>query len=219
MMSSLTLAPRGFATKHPPRRSPLVYVLLFSVAALSGSAVGVTMYLLRRTTPVAAEPAQDTEIVPEPAGAVQAREAIPTPPVKLPWARSTEAPSPAAGIPPEPPGMRSTEAMTAEVLGELRRSGPPQGAWPSRVQGTFQAWKSSSTLAGKVDFSDFQCFQRGCTLVATYPDRDAFDQVNEDIREAKPFEKLNYPAFRSGPMETQSGQIRAVWVLYSQEEP
>lgn len=118
---------------------------------------------------------------------------------------------------PEPPRMETPEEAAKEVIGELTQSGPPQGDWSSRVHSTLETWKTKSALGTKVALSDVQCFARGCTFTGTFPDRDAFDRAIEDMQGSEPFERLNAPSFRSSPMETENGQLKAVWVLYSQE--
>lgn len=134
-----------------------------------------------------------------------------------PEAEKGEAPR-EGGAAPEALRTETPQETAATVVGELTQSGPPQADWTSRVQSTLDGWKAKSSLGTKVALGDMQCFARGCTFVATYADRNALDRVNDDMRASEPFERLNAPSFLSGPVETQTGQLQVVWVLYSQEQ-
>jgi hypothetical protein len=144
--------------------------------------------------------------------------AMTSPGAAKPASESADVHNETAKSPPEPPRMATAEEAATEAVGELTQSGLPRGDWSSRVQNTLETWKSGSPLGTKVALGDVRCFARGCTFVATFSDRESFDRVNDDMQGSKPFERLNAPSFRSGPMETESGQLKAVWVLYSQEQ-
>jgi hypothetical protein len=111
--------------------------------------------------------------------------------------------------------MSSASGEAADLLARLTKSGVSDGAWRSKVEDTISAWKAASPLAKDVTFDDFQCFQGGCTFATLHPDMGTLENVSADLRNSDPLRQLNCPGFRSGPIEMPSGQIKAVWILYS----
>ena len=115
-----------------------------------------------------------------------------------------------AEVPESPIHAPSNESMTAQLLNELRASGDVRdGSWTSTAWNVLESWRDRAKSA--VSFNDFRCFARGCSARATYADFGAF------MRENSVFERtMNWPGprFHSGPFNTSTGAVDAVWILY-----
>jgi hypothetical protein len=219
-MSLATATPPDRVPEVRSRRSPMFYLAFFAMLAMATGLVAATVVLLRKPAVHGAPVTEAAEAEPEAIGVPRApklaKVPLPLPPpIRTPT--SGENPAGAAPLPPPLPGAKSAGEEAAEVVGVVKTSGPAQGNWPTKARATFDAWRNSSSLAGKVELSDFQCFRRGCTFIAMHADRMTFDHALMDMRETEAFQSLNPAAFRSGPIETPSGQIKAVWVLYADE--
>ncbi len=207
---------------RPRGRRPLVLVgsvvfgLCFAVLA------GILLYPWGKTRPLArsAESAPSDQEAPE-SSRVSTLDSRVMPPRLRPF--KVQAP-PIGGSEASPdlpklenPGIASASVAADELAG-LRRSGPARDdRWGRAVEGVFKAWKSTSQFAGQVEFSDFQCFKKGCSATAVYPSTQAMMMVADDIRTSDAFHSLNSAGFRSGPIPMPSGQVKTVWILYSDD--
>jgi hypothetical protein len=115
---------------------------------------------------------------------------------------------------PPPERYRSAEQETSEVLDRLHATGAIKGAAAAEVAAVFDAWRGTSSLSSKVQFSPPTCYVGGCETRATYSDLTAFYNVNEEFQQTKSFRSWKGGRFRSGPIQSPSGTVIATWVFY-----
>jgi hypothetical protein len=119
---------------------------------------------------------------------------------------------------PGPPFFKNQETAAetaAKELNNLRSTGPAHGVWTSEVQQLFKSWKGASPVGNQVELSDFQCFNKGCSVTATYPDIASMENGTRDFTESEPFKTHNSAWFRSGPIEGASGKTNVIWILFA----
>jgi hypothetical protein len=110
------------------------------------------------------------------------------------------------------PQVARTEAE--RNLKKLEQSGPASSLLNTRASGTVESWKELAGLKG-VEFSDVRCFKDGCTVTSLHHDSIAAATAGGELVQSNRFILWPGNKFRSGPLETSSGQVQFVWILYS----
>jgi hypothetical protein len=99
----------------------------------------------------------------------------------------------------------------------LEQSGPASSALTASAVKAVENLKKVHELAG-AEWSDFRCFGNGCAVTATSKDVSSAQTVGQAIMQSEHFLAWSGPKFRSGPVETPSGQVQTIVILYRHTE-
>jgi hypothetical protein len=204
-----------------PRTGPngIIVGLTVLLAAVMIVAVGLAWRLHANARhPTATSPTEPDEATSRAPQMAIARDFGPPP---SDWPRAIAQATPAAG--PDPATMprpisktSAKERADGEIKG-LEESGPASSALTASALKSFENLKKVPGVAG-TEWSDFRCFGRGCAVTATSKDQGAAQNLAMAIFQSEPFLKWPGAKFRSGPIETPSGQIRTVVIFFRSPE-
>jgi hypothetical protein len=87
---------------------------------------------------------------------------------------NTMAPEKATGNEPAV-AIPTAKEEREQILSSIAQSGRSQGPWQSEARNALVDFKRAAESVSGLQFSDFECFARGCVSMATYANQSSFD--------------------------------------------
>ena len=113
-------------------------------------------------------------------------------------------------------GNHSTpEARREAMLEALRDSGPSDEAWTRQSTAVFGDWTGgiSSDVGLSADFTNAQCYQAGCEVELSFPDRASYERASKEFRSLRESGSTHGGRVQTPPIEGDDGQMRASWIM------
>lgn len=109
----------------------------------------------------------------------------------------------------------SSEARREAMLDALRNSGPSDEPWTRKSTAVFGDWTGgiSSDVGLHADFTNPQCYQAGCEVELSFPDRASYDRAAEKFRSFQEDNATHGGRVQTPPVEGDDGQMRASWIM------
>jgi len=110
---------------------------------------------------------------------------------------------------PTPEGRR--EAM----LDALRQSGPSYEEWTKQSTAVFDDWTRgiSSDVGLRANWNSAQCFQAGCEVEVSFPDRDGYERASKEFRSLREEDASHGGRIQTPAVDDENGQVRASWIM------
>lgn len=107
------------------------------------------------------------------------------------------------------------EARREAMLKALRNSGPSDEAWTMQSTAVFDDWTGgiSGDVGLRPDFTSAQCYQAGCEVELSFPDRASYEQASKEFRSLREAGTTHGGRVQTPAYEDDNGQIRASWIM------
>lgn len=107
------------------------------------------------------------------------------------------------------------EARREAMLKALRRSGPSNEAWTRQSTAVFDDWMRglSTAVEFRPNWSSAQCYQAGCEVELSFPDRASYERAAEEFRSLREGGATHGGRVQTPAVESDSGEILASWIM------
>lgn len=106
-------------------------------------------------------------------------------------------------------------ARREAMLDALRRSGPSDEAWTKQAVPVFEDWTRglSSDIGHRLDWSSARCFQAGCEVELSFPDRASYERAAREFRTLREEGAAHGGRVQTPAIDAPNGEVRASWIL------
>ncbi len=107
------------------------------------------------------------------------------------------------------------QARREAMLDALRNSGESDEAWTKQSVEVFDEWmRGISTDVGlRPNWSSAQCYQAGCTLELSFPNRASYERAAKEFRSLQEEGANHGGRVQTPAVESESGELVASWIM------
>lgn len=118
------------------------------------------------------------------------------------------------GIAPFPQDRVRFEVQ--QQVDDLRQSGPDAGKFQRYGAILTEEWHAISERLGEdVEFSGWECFAAGCTVVSRHAAAGALTQTLAEFAHANAFSEWDAGKFQGAPLRSDDGRIEVAWIFFA----